>query len=194
MPRKSRTEKAETHEAILKTAAGRFRKLGLQGIGVADLMKESGRTSGGFYRHFESRDQLVEETLKFIFSARAQKLSAGFKNSLTAHLNDHLSTQHRDSPSNGCGVSALVNDVSRAGEHAKRIYGDQVEVELDALFDLMPNGLSSTARRSRSVLALCTMVGALSLARAVSNEDLSNEILSTRKLLLQVLKEVPTDA
>jgi TetR/AcrR family transcriptional repressor of nem operon len=43
----------------VSVAAKRFRKLGLEDIGVADVMKEAGVTVGGFYRHFDSRDELA---------------------------------------------------------------------------------------------------------------------------------------
>ena len=45
----------------------RFRELGLEGIGVADVMKEAGATVGGFYKHFDSRDELVVEALATAF-------------------------------------------------------------------------------------------------------------------------------
>src|ERR1700743_2586290 len=59
----SRADKAQSHERIVKTAAARFREKGIDGISLADLMKEAGLTHGGFYRHFESRDALVAEAV-----------------------------------------------------------------------------------------------------------------------------------
>src|SRR5271169_6374571 len=59
----SKSDKAETHSRIVSVAARRFRELGLEGIGVADVMKEAGVTVGGFYKHFHSRDELVLEAL-----------------------------------------------------------------------------------------------------------------------------------
>ena len=50
----SKSDKAETHTRIVKVAAKRFRERGLEGIGVADVMKEAGVTVGGFYKHFGS--------------------------------------------------------------------------------------------------------------------------------------------
>src|SRR6267378_2746874 len=60
----SRAEKDVSHDRIVRTAAARFRETGLDGIGVADLMKDSGLTHGGFYRHFDSRDELVAEAVE----------------------------------------------------------------------------------------------------------------------------------
>src|SRR5260370_7873449 len=63
----SKKDKAETHTRIVNVAAKRFRELGLEGIGVADVMKEAGVTVGGFYKHFDSRDELVVEALATAF-------------------------------------------------------------------------------------------------------------------------------
>jgi TetR/AcrR family transcriptional repressor of nem operon len=59
----SRTEKAKTHERIVSLASKRFREKGLTGIGIAELMREAGLTVGGFYKHLDSRDDLVAEAL-----------------------------------------------------------------------------------------------------------------------------------
>jgi Bacterial regulatory proteins, tetR family len=56
-----RAEKAKTHERIVALAAKRFREKGLEGIAVAELMKQAGLTVGGFYKHFGSRDDLVAQ-------------------------------------------------------------------------------------------------------------------------------------
>ena len=60
----SKAEKAESHDRIVKTAANLFRELGIDGIGLADLMQRAGLTHGGFYRHFDSRDDLVAEAVQ----------------------------------------------------------------------------------------------------------------------------------
>ena len=44
----SRRDKQTTHNRILGVAAKRFRERGLDGIGVADVMREAGVTVGGF--------------------------------------------------------------------------------------------------------------------------------------------------
>ena len=58
--RKSKQEAAETRRRIVKAAA-KFRLNGIGGTGLSDLMAAAGLTHGGFYRHFESKDQLVAE-------------------------------------------------------------------------------------------------------------------------------------
>ena len=59
----SRAEKAKTHKRIVSIASKKYREKGLAGVGIAALMKEAGLTVGGFYKHFDSRDDLVAEAV-----------------------------------------------------------------------------------------------------------------------------------
>ena len=47
--------KSNTHRRIVKGASRQLRKKGLNGPTVATLMKASGLTVGGFYKHFSSQ-------------------------------------------------------------------------------------------------------------------------------------------
>ena len=92
----SKSDKAETHTRIVKVAAKRFRELGLEGIGVADVMKEAGVTVGGFYKHFDSRDELVVEALATAFHDLDRWEE--HTDTLTKALEGYLSEGHRDAP------------------------------------------------------------------------------------------------
>jgi TetR/AcrR family transcriptional regulator, transcriptional repressor for nem operon len=59
--RVSRAQAAENRERILEVATKLFRERGIDGIGVADLMKSAGLTHGGFYGHFKSKEDLVAQ-------------------------------------------------------------------------------------------------------------------------------------
>src|SRR5690349_15406900 len=104
----SQESKAETHAKIVRAAAKRLREVGLEGIGVADLMKEVGLTVGGFYKHFASRDALVAEAIagmqngwSAIFAdAEAQGRTGGPL--FDALVDAYLDPKHRDAPGEGC--------------------------------------------------------------------------------------------
>ena len=100
----SKRDKIDTHTRIVSVAAKRFRELGLEGIGVADVMKEAGVTVGGFYKHFDSRDELVVEALATAF----QDLDRWEEHTdtLTKLLENYLSEGHRDAPGTGCVLGA----------------------------------------------------------------------------------------
>jgi TetR/AcrR family transcriptional repressor of nem operon len=171
MPRKT---KADTHAKILKVAAKRFRELGLDGIGVADVMKQAGVTVGAFYKHFKSRDELVVEALGTAF----KDLGAWEKHaeSLAQLLENYLTEYHRDNPGAGCAMGALLGDMSRASKSAKTVYTTRVKLSLAVTAGLLPSE-ENADKRGRALLILSSLLGALNLSRAVSDPSLSREIL-----------------
>ena len=72
----SKATKAGSHDRIVQAAAARVRENGVEGIGVADLMKDAGLTHGGFYRHFASREELVAEAIERALHEGAEAVAA----------------------------------------------------------------------------------------------------------------------
>ncbi len=174
----SQAEKTATHERIVQVAARRFRESGLDGVGVADVMKEAGLTVGGFYRHFDSRDALVTEAVAAALEAWRAQLDQSRDPAapLEAVLDAYLSEAHRDAPGTGCALAALAGDVARSGSQPRTLYTEQVHRSLSG----MAARLGGTAdARADAILTLSAMVGALALSRAVSDPALSREILDT---------------
>lgn len=178
----SKANKEQSHARIVQTAAARFREEGVDGVGVSDLMKEAGLTHGGFYRHFASRDELVAEAVESALSdgSRAVEAVAASKASrqvVAATLVDaYLSTAHRDSLATSCAVTTLAGDVARSNERARAAYTQQVNAYLDLLANLAA-AEKSKGKRAKAIAALSSLVGAVSLSRAVNDEALSREIL-----------------
>src|SRR3979490_2681955 len=119
----SRAEKDKTHKRIVKIASRRFREEGLAGVGIADLMKEAGLTVGGFYKHFDSRDDLVAEAVGSALGAwkRAGDAAASGGPPVTYEslVDDYLSEAHRDQPGTGCPVVALAGDIARSAKRTR---------------------------------------------------------------------------
>src|ERR1700675_3424026 len=186
--RHSKAEKAKTHERIVAIASKRFREQGLAGFGIAELMKEAGLTVGGFYKHFDSRDELVTEALSAAFGIwQRQKEAAesgGQPLSFEKLIDGYLSDAHRKNPGTGCAFSALAPEIARSDKRTRALTSDQVEADLELIAGLLP-GKDKRAARSRAILTFSALVGAMSLARAVSNEVLSREILTTVADLLK---------
>jgi TetR/AcrR family transcriptional regulator, transcriptional repressor for nem operon len=177
----SKADKANSHERIVKVAADVFREVGIDGIGLADLMRSAGLTHGGFYRHFDSRDDLVAEAVERALkdgSAVANAIAANPKSTIGAVVDAYLSLVHRDNLASSCAVTALANDVSRSNDQARLAYSLQVGRYVDLIMRLTKH-MPEEKRRATAIAALATLVGALSMARAVNDEALSQEILSS---------------
>ena len=174
--RQSREEKAKTHDRIVQIASSRIREAGIEGPGVAEIMRAAGLTHGGFYKHFGSRDDLVAEAADRAFAdgeRTAQEITNAAEDPLAAFVDWYVSTQHRDNPAAGCAVVALGADVRRGDDRVRAAYGREVERYLEILEQL----LGGDDARPRATVALSTLVGSIVLARALDDEALSDEIL-----------------
>jgi TetR/AcrR family transcriptional regulator, transcriptional repressor for nem operon len=181
----SRAEKARTHERIVALASKKFREKGLEGIGIAELMRQAGLTVGGFYKHFGSRDDLVGQALGSAvgpWKSLADTAASGGPPLMYDSLVDaYLSETHRNHPGTGCPVGALAGDVARSNKRTRAVLTKQVSQYIAWLADLIPDasGEDRGTARSRTVMSVCALVGAITVSRAVSDERLSREILKT---------------
>jgi len=175
----SQADKDESHDRIVRVAAERFREAGVAGIGVADLMKAAGLTHGGFYRHFASREELVAEAVECALQdggKTVEAVASSKQSPFSMVVDGYLSTAHRDGLATSCAVTTLAADVARSNDRARSAYTRQVGTYLELLTKLIA-GDKQKARKVKAISALSTMVGAVSLARAVNDEKLSREIL-----------------
>ena len=187
----SKVEMAKTHKRIVAIASKRFREKGLVGIGIADLMKEAGLTVGGFYKHFKSRDALVAEAVGSALGTWKDRLDAAAAGGPPVRyeslIDDYLSEVHRDHPGTGCPVGALAGDIARSDKRTRAVVTRQIRDNIELLATLIrdTNEKDKGAARSQAILTYCALVGAIGVARAVSDEHLSREILKTVAQLLK---------
>ena len=175
--RKSREEAAQTRKRIVTAASGEFRKNGIVATGLNDLMSAAGLTHGGFYKHFESKAQLVAEACaEAVETAIFERLAAAASEGAGAAA-AYLSTGHRDNPAAGCPLSAIGSELARSDEktRAAATTGFLKLVEIMAgQFGKIP----PAAARRRALVAVSTMIGALTMSRVVTDPELSAEILN----------------
>ena len=175
----SRADKREHHDKIVGRAASRFREDGIDRVGVADVMRDAGLTHGGFYRHFESRDELVAEGVERALHDGGEAMAAVAEtphDPLGAVIDAYLSISHRDNLGTSCAVTTLARDVahsSSAGAHGVHQPGRRLYRHAGAAASTRPRQSGDGDHR------LSTLVGAVSMARAVNDEALSREILAS---------------
>jgi TetR/AcrR family transcriptional repressor of nem operon len=176
--RVSREQAAENRERIVETAGRLFRESGFDGVGVDAIMKAAGLTHGGFYGHFDSKDDLVAEAM-----GRALDRSTETQGRFTALddlVGEYLSERHLADRANGCAVAALGSDMVREGKGVRHALTAHVRGQVARFMGLLKGG-SAAARRKRAIATLAGIVGALTLARAVDDPALSKEILATAR-------------
>jgi TetR/AcrR family transcriptional regulator, transcriptional repressor for nem operon len=175
----SQKDKEKNHAQIVEIAAQKMRESGTEGPGVAEIMQAAGLTHGGFYKHFDSRDDLVAEAVEAAVAQSREGIGEvieGADDPLAAFVDWYLSPAHRDEPGTGCPVVALGADAARADERVRTTYTGQVERYIAQMAELL-RGDDEDIRR-RAIAAVSAMVGALLISRAVDDEGLSEEILA----------------
>jgi TetR/AcrR family transcriptional repressor of nem operon len=183
--RHSKTEKANTHKRIVAVAAKKFREEGLAGIGIADLMKEAGLTVGGFYKHFKSREALVAEAVGCALELWKRQVDAaasgGPEVTYESLVDEYLSEAHRNHPGTGCPIGALAGDLARSDKRTRAVATWKIRDNIELLATLIRDTTKTDkdTARSRAVMTYCALVGSISMARAVSDKELSREILKT---------------
>ena len=188
--RLTKQQAEQNRRLIVETASRMFRLQGLENVAVADVMRESGFTHGGFYNHFKSKDELAVEAIGSAFDVAASDLSEKLasekhpKESLSSFVARYLSPHHRDTKSGGCPAPALSADAARNGKAVQTAFVKGIETYLDVIAAHM-DGDEQEARQ-QAVALFSGLVGAIMLSRAVKKSDpaLSDELLSsTRKSL-----------
>ncbi len=178
--RVSRAEAAKNRKRIIEVAARMFRERGFDGIGVADLMKSVGLTHGGFYGHFASKEELMAQACARAAEGSLEVLNQvakrGGEDALSAVVSAYLSLDHRDRPGKGCVMAALGAEAARHGSPVRGAFTQGVRSLIDMLTRLVP-GKSKRAKRERAMAIYASMVGAIVLARAVDDPELSEEVL-----------------
>jgi TetR/AcrR family transcriptional repressor of nem operon len=187
--RATREETARTRTRILGSAATLFRRDGIHATGLAGLMAEAGLTHGGFYSHFESKDHLVAEACEVAFREALEPLAkragaAPPNRRLETFVDLYLSEAHRSAPADGCGFAALGSELGRASPETRAVASQAFEHYVATIASFLPD--LTPARASRKARAIAaTLLGAMTIARAVADADLAREVLvSARESIL----------
>jgi TetR/AcrR family transcriptional regulator, transcriptional repressor for nem operon len=179
--RKSKQEAAATRQRIVMAAATAFRKNGIAGTGLSDLMAAAGLTHGGFYRHFDSKDQIVAEACIAAMESLVEQLAAAAsrkspQRGLKTIVKNYLSAAHRDEPADGCPLAALGSEMARADERT-RAAATQAFLKLVGVIGSQLGKTRPDVARRRALAAAATMIGALTMSRIVTDSGLSAGIL-----------------
>ena len=178
MARYDEEHKQTTRRRIVEAAGQRFKRDGIDGSGVATLMKDAGLTNGAFYGHFGSKDDLVATTIADQLRAQRDDLR-GLEPGLAGiehYVREYLSAAHRDDPGSGCPSAALIDEIGRSSHPVRQAYSEGMEAIVDDIAARLDLEDVLTARpQIVSVFAL--MVGTLQLSRAIADPHVSDAIL-----------------
>lgn len=179
MVRYKQDQKEQTRERII-TAAGRcFKKSGYSGIGVDGLAKEAGVTSGAFYGHFDSKQSAFVAAIV----SGLNQLEVGIRHFQNEYGSKwwsefakfYMNQKRTCDLTESCLLQSLTPEIGRSDEAIRGIF----ETELLKIIKLANEGSSQTVDQGvneKTLVNLAMLIGGVTLARAVKDEKLSNEI------------------
>lgn len=177
--------KSTIHRKIVKGASRQLRKKGLNGPTVAALMKASGLTHGGFYKHFSSRDDLVVEAIEESLTELTQMLTdaaaqSGSRAPWKSIIDTYLSIERCDGPDRGCPIAALAPDIARTPLPMKQRIAAAILKFRENVISFMP-GRTSGEKASNFLMIMTSMVGTIAIARTMPELSVRQAILSTMR-------------
>ena len=179
--RYSLEHKSQNHEKILSVAARSFREEGSDSSGIGTVMKKVGLTKGGFYRHFESKDDLFVEAVARAFeemgNAMAQVAQSVPPNrALRAMIEHYLSDRHVHSAGSGCVLSALGPELARKPLGVRRRIEASLKAYRERLLPFIP-GRTVEERLTKFKVLFPSMAGVLMMARVSSSAEMREQML-----------------
>jgi len=185
MTNRKAKQKQESRQAIQASAAALLRERGIKASSVMDVMKGAGLTVGGFYNHFDSKEELFVHVLQngsranwnsLLKSARGDSPRAR----ALSVTRQYLSRRHRDCKDAGCLLPGAAAEVARAGEPYRSALEKELSSFIKSFAEMIDAGSES---REKAVALLVLMYGGLSLSQAVAGTRLSDEFLQAGKKL-----------
>jgi TetR/AcrR family transcriptional repressor of nem operon len=154
----AKDHKRETRDRIVHVAADAFRERGIDGVGVAEIMKQAGLTHGGFYAHFKSKDDLVK--------AAFEQMSLEIADTVGA--TDYLAELHMLHPERGCPLPTVGTELTRSGAKMRRSVAAEVRARLARIAKRLGR---RREKETDAAGAFACMVGGMVIARALPETE-----------------------
>ena len=193
MARYGKEHKEATRRRIVDKAGRRLKANGIDGSGIATLMADAGLTNGAFYAHFASKEDLVATAVADQLRVQGERYSAAppGREGVRKMVREYLSVTHRDSLQDGCPSAALLAEIGRCGQDTKRAYTEGVLAIVDEIAGrLAPHDPRSARGETLGLFAM--LIGTMQLSRALSDQQLADEIL--QEGIKNALALIDTDA
>jgi TetR/AcrR family transcriptional regulator, transcriptional repressor for nem operon len=171
--------KQETRERIVKSARRLFNRKGFAEVTIDEIMADAGLTRGGFYKHFDTKEELYADAiLQFLcmdapepWQRKHVDASACGQTLARMIVNAYLSREHFEDRDGSCPMVALPSDAARGGDAVKAAFR-QV---LDRFVRIFAANLPEPEARQRALALVAMCVGGMVIARAVDEQALADE-------------------
>ena len=131
------------------------------------------------FGHFTSKEDLVANVLAAQLRAQRQSFDAhpSDRAGLEAFIRSYLSPQHRDQCADGCPSAALLDEIARRPAATRQVFTDELLNTADDIAARL-DPTDAEAARTDALTIFGMMIGTLQLARALTDRNLSNQLLA----------------
>lgn len=173
-------KKEESREKILASAGQGFRRHGFGGLGIDGLAKAAGVTSGAFYAHFKSKAEAFRASVTRGMADLAEGVGQFRREGgdwVARFVEFYLTNRRTCELGESCALQSLTNEVARSEPQTRVAYEAELQRTIDELATGMTTG-STKGDRAKAIALLATLSGGISMARAVNDPALADEIIS----------------
>lgn len=178
--RYSTEHKQKTRAKVVLAAGQAFRKEGFGGAGIDALTKAAGVTNGAFYGHFKSKGEAfraavvagMEELRQGIAALKLEQPRGWLK----AFAGYYLGYKRTCELGESCALPTLSPDVMRADDETRCCYTEELKRLATEIASGLEDDGSQYSTEDRALLLLALFAGGATLARAVSDQALSERI------------------
>ncbi len=184
-------QKKESKERILNVASRLFKRNGYSATGIDLIMVEAGLTAGGFYAHFRSKTDLLEQSLEHSMKHSRELLIRGTESLAGAEkvnviMSRYISLLHRDLPEKGCMLPALASEIHRGTKKSNELVSKYITLWAEFIAQNLSDGSSMAEKKEKALTMISQAVGAILLSRMVRETALSDEILNSARCQTKV--------
>ncbi|WP_198370021.1 TetR/AcrR family transcriptional regulator [Roseomonas rosulenta] len=184
----SRDRSDANRRALVEAARRLFRQHGFAGVTVGEIAQAAGLTHGAFYSHFATKRDIEAEAIASMIAKAAEDwravVAANPEAPLPAIIAGYLAFDHTSEGDVGCAFAALGSELARASDDVRAAAAKALPLQLDLLASLFPHD-APEVRRSRAMAVYAGLVGAATMAKALDDTELVQELVAatTRRLL-----------
>jgi AcrR family transcriptional regulator len=176
----SAEHKLSTRQRILESARRLFNSKGFEQVSISEVMEGAGLTHGGFYRHFNTKEELYTEAVRWFLCADAAKPWQHRPRRATSLrraqrvIDAYFSRAHFNDREHCCPLIGLPSDVARSPGGVRAAYQDVLE----QLLKILHADLDGPERRERALTLVVLCIGGMVAARGVADPALARDLLS----------------